>query len=149
MYDQLVQIITQIYPQDQKRGLFLTCMNGNAIIASVWVAMTDRPWVELLKKFYNLASQSPTPITTIVCDLVVEIQEVVDYGSLAAMDHKKIWLILVTSDGVQIWSLLPDTVGIQNLSQWLTYMKQKYQLQWMVGVYTITTDRKVVTSVTK
>ena len=48
MYDQLVILITQFYPQDQAKGLFLTCMNGSAVIGSGGALVTDRPWPEVL-----------------------------------------------------------------------------------------------------
>jgi hypothetical protein len=149
MYDQLVQIIAQIYPSSQAKGLFLTCMNGGAVISSVWVCVTDRPRTEALAKLYKSSSQSSTPITTIICDIIIDTQEVTDYASLATMNHEEVWLALISSDGIQIGVLLPHTAGIQNLSQWLAFMKQKYQLQGMVWVYTIKTDRKIITSATK
>lgn len=146
MYDQLVALITQFYPQDQSRGVFLTAMNGAAVIESVWCAITDRPWVEVLGKFYKIIASNSVPATTLICDVVIDLQEVTDYASLATMNHEEIWLALMSSDGSQIGTLLPHTAGIQNLSQWLAYMKQKYQFQGMVSVYTITTDRKIITT---
>lgn len=149
MYDQLVALITQFYPQDQTKGLFLTCMNSTAVIGSAWALVTDRPWPQVLGKLYKSFSQSATPITTLICDIVIDTQEVTDYASLATMNHEEVWLALMSSDGIQIGVLLPHTAGIQNLSQWLTFMKQKYQLQGMVWVYTIKTDRKIITSTVK
>gem|GEM_PF-2763743 len=34
MYEQLVQTITQFYPQDEIKGIFLTSMNGTAVLDS-------------------------------------------------------------------------------------------------------------------
>lgn len=145
MYDQLVQIITQFYPQDESKGIFLTSINGSAVIESVGCLVADRPWLEVLGKLYKHVIKNTIPATTFVCDIIISVEEVVDYGSLATTNHEQIWLALMSSDGDQIGVLLPATAWIQNLSQWLTYMKQKYNFQGMVGVYTITTDRKVVT----
>jgi hypothetical protein len=148
MYDQLVALITQFYPQNQARGLFLTCMNGSVVIGSSWTIATNRPWVEVLGKLYKSFTQSSVPVTTLICDMVIDVQEVTDYASLATMNHEEVWLMLTSADGSQTGVLLPHTTGIQNLSQWLSYLKQKYQFQGMVWVFTLKTDRKVITSST-
>lgn len=120
-------------------------MNGQAVIESVWCVISDRSWLQVLSTLYKTVSQQSIPVTTLICDIVIEVEEVNDYESLATMEHSKTGLMLLSSDWVQIWVLLPDTVWIQNLSQWLAHMKQKYHLQGMVSVHTIKTDRKVVT----
>lgn len=145
MYEQLVQAITQFYPQDQSKGIFLTSMNGTAVLDSGGVLITDRKRPEVLWKLYKKAQTLATAdITVLICDVVIAIEEVKEYSLLKDMNHEKVWLALIASQGVQVGVLLPGTKGIQNLSQWLTYMKQKYNLQWMVSVFTFTTDRKVV-----
>jgi len=90
MYDQLVQLITQFYPQDQAKGLFLTAMNGSAVIESVGCITTDRPRVEVLGKLYNSVAHNSVPATTLICDIVIDVQEVTDYASLADMKHEQI-----------------------------------------------------------
>ncbi len=90
MYDQLVALITQFYPQEQTKGLFLTCMNGAAVIGSAGTLVTDRPRPQVLGKLYKSFSQSATPITTLICDIVIDVQEVTDYASLATMSHEEV-----------------------------------------------------------
>jgi len=145
MYEQLVQTITQFYPQDEIKGIFLTSMNGTAVLDSGWVLVTDRKRPEVLGKLYKKAQTlSTAEISALICDVVVSIEEVKEYSLLKDMNHDQVWLALITSQWAQVGVLLPGTKGIQNLSQWLTYMKQKYNLQGMVSVFTFTTDRKVV-----
>ena len=40
---------------------------------------SDKPWIQTLGKIYHSISRSPTPITTMICDIVVDIQEIKDY----------------------------------------------------------------------
>ena len=135
--------IAQIVSLTSKVWLFVSAFdkNGNLIISN-GVMKTDRSIEQLIESFYQgILKKKESEIKSLIFDIVDQLQLQNDPNILVKLSMKERGIFLVESEWQNSGVLLPNTKGVDTIQQWLSMIKQKYNLKSQVSVFIFKTKR--------
>ncbi len=138
--------IAQIVSLTSKVWLFVSAFdkNGNLIISN-GVMKTDRSIEQLIESFYQgILKKKESEIKILIFDIVDQLQLQNDPNILVKLSMKERGIFLVESEWQNSGVLLPNTKGVDTIQQWLSMIKQKYNLKSQVSVFIFKTKRVAI-----
>ena len=138
--------IAQIVSLTSKVWLFVSALdkNGNLIISN-GVMKTDRSIEQLIESFYQgILKKKESEIKSLIFDIVDQLQLQNDPNILVKLSMKERGIFLVESEWQNSGVLLPNTKGVDTIQQWLSMIKQKYNLKSQVSVFIFKTKRVAI-----
>lgn len=138
--------IAQIVSLTSKVWLFVSAFdkNGNLIISN-GVMKTDRSIEQLIESFYQgILKKKESEIKSLIFDIVDQLQLQNDPNILVRLSMKERGIFLVESEWQNSGVLLPNTKGVDTIQQWLSMIKQKYNLKSQVSVFIFKTKRVAI-----
>ncbi len=138
--------IAQIVSLTSKVWLFVSAFdkNGNLIISN-GVMKTDRSIEQLIESFYQgILKKKESEIKSLIFDIVDQLQLQNDPNILVKLSMKERGIFLVESEWQNSGVLLPNTKGVDTIQQWLSMIKQKYNLKSQVSVFIFKTKRVAI-----
>ena len=138
--------IAQIVSLTSKVWLFVSAFdkNGNLIISN-GVMNTDRSIEQLIESFYQgILKKKESEIKSLIFDIVDQLQLQNDPNILVKLSMKERGIFLVESEWQNSGVLLPNTKGVDTIQQWLSMIKQKYNLKSQVSVFIFKTKRVAI-----
>ena len=79
--------------------------------------------------------------TYIICDVVHDLKLQTSMDDIMSIDMNIYGICVTTIDYTKSGVVLPATVGINTISDALSFIKTKNQLTGNISIYTFTTDR--------
>lgn len=109
---------------------------------------TDRSIEQLIESFYHgILKKRENQIKSLIFDIVDQLQLQNDPNALVKLSMKERGLFLVESEWQNSGVLLPNTKGVDTIQQWLSAIKQKYNLKSQVSVFIFKTKRVVINQI--
>ena len=141
--------IAQILPLTSKVWLFVSAFDENGkLITSNGVMKTDRSIEQLIESFYHgILKKRENQIKSLIFDIVDQLQLQNDPNTLVKLSMKERGLFLVESEWQNSGVLLPNTKGVDTIQQWLSAIKQKYNLKSQVSIFIFKTKRVVINQI--
>ena len=138
--------IAQILPLTSKVWLFVSAFDENGkLITSNGVMKTDRSIEQLIESFYQgILKKKESEIKSLIFDIVNQLQLQNDPNTLVKLSMKERGIFLVESEWQNSGVLLPNTKGVDTIQQWLSMIKQKYNLKSQVSVFIFKTKRVAI-----
>ena len=138
--------IAQIVSLTSKVWLFVSAFDKNgSLIISNGVMKTDRSIEQLIEGFYQgILKKKESEIKSLIFDIVDQLQLQNDPNILVKLSMKERGIFLVESEWQNSGVLLPNTKGVDTIQQWLSMIKQKYNLKSQVSVFIFKTKRVAI-----
>ncbi len=138
--------IAQIVSLTSKVWLFVSAFDKNgSLIISNGVMKTDRSIEQLIESFYQgILKKKESEIKSLIFDIVDQLQLQNDPNILVKLSMKERGIFLVESEWQNSGVLLPNTKGVDTIQQWLSMIKQKYNLKSQVSVFIFKTKRVAI-----
>lgn len=138
--------IAQIVSLTSKVWLFVSAFDENGkLIISNGVMKTDRSIEQLIESFYQgILKKKESEIKSLIFDIVDQLQLQNDPNILVKLSMKERGIFLVESEWQNSGVLLPNTKGVDTIQQWLSMIKQKYNLKSQVSVFIFKTKRVAI-----
>lgn len=128
-------------PQDKIWFFFSLFDKDWKLLTSNWLISTDKNLEDLINLLYNwIIKNYETKTKHIIIDFIKELTPQNDVSTFLAMDPKIYGVLLSETEWNKTWVMLPNTSGVTNMKDVLTWIKNKYQLQWNGSISTFTVD---------
>lgn len=131
---------------EEKRGLFFSLfdINGKPIISHGTIE-TDKNINELTDLIYNgLLAKHEQTTKTIVIDIIQSYVQETDINKLLTLSTKDYGVFLINNDTKKSGTILPNTKNVNDIKTAISLIKQKYDINGNVSMYSFRTERVVV-----
>jgi len=142
MIDKIKKEVEKVYNLNENKGIFMSCFNEtNNLILSNGVLTTDKSLDKVIDMIYHGLVEKNNNIKKIVCDIVIVIEEKHTLEDINSMNLSLQGLCLQTIDNSKSGVLLPWTIGIKNIQEAFTIIKQKNNIEGNINIYSFSTKR--------
>jgi hypothetical protein len=142
MIDTIKQEIGEIHNLEIPKGIFISWFDEkNNIIVSNGVLTTDKPLGKVIEMIYHGLIEKHTNIRKIICDIVLTIEEKHTLDDINNTNLNTQGLCIQTIDNSKSGILLPWTLGINNIQEACTIIKNKNHIEGNINIYGFTTHR--------
>lgn len=142
MIERIKQSLWLQYKLTEPRGVFFSVFDAqDVLLLSSGVAITDKPLDAVIDMLYHGLIQSHIDATYIICDVIKDIELQTSMEDVMHIDMNIFGICVATVDHTKSGVVLPATVGINTVSDALTFIKHKNHLTGNISIYKFTTDR--------
>jgi hypothetical protein len=132
---------------EEKKWLFFSLFDVNGKpLSSNGSIETDKNTNDLTDLIYKefLAKHEHTT-KTIVIDIIESYIQETDINKVITLPTKDYGLFIINNETKKSWAILPNTKGITETKQALTFIKEKYNISGNVSIYSFRTERIKIT----
>lgn len=134
-------IFSKHSPQDKIWFFFSLFDKDWNLLTSNWLIITDKNLEDLINLLYNWIIKNYEAKTKhIIIDFIKELTPQSNKDTFLLMDPKIYWVILTEIEWNKTWVMLPNTSGVSNMLNVISYIKDKYKLQWDASISTFTVE---------
>lgn len=143
MIDNIKKNVALHVPLSSKHGIFFSCFDQtNNLLMSHGVITTDKDLNTVIDMLYHgLIEPQQRDIHLIICDIITTITTQTAMTELSKLNLLQTGICVTTLDHTKSGIVLPATMGISTITDALTYIKQKNNINGNIAIYSFSTQR--------
>lgn len=132
---------------EHTQGIFLSAFDNNQqLLDSHGVISTNKTLNTVLDMLYHgIIEPKHDQVHTIICDLVLDHTLLESMEAINAVNLTEQGLCMSNLDASKSGILLPNTKGVQTMSQALQLLKTKHHIEGNITLYSFTTKKISIT----
>lgn len=143
MLDLIKNHIEPQFPLTESKGIFFSAFDkDNNLIGSHGVISTNKPlWTVIDMLYHGILEPQKNNILTLVCDIVGDTKVLNTMEDISSINLEESGICLSTIDYTKSGIILPNTVGLNSISQALQIVKEKNHIEWNVILHSFTSTK--------